>query len=98
MMLLRVYVVPEGARSQQAVEAALALQREQSRHLLVEVIDVTRSPDIAKRDGVFTFPASMLFSLGEGAAAVVDIAEVRSEPHDARRRPSEATAKAAQAG
>lgn len=70
MMLLRVYVVPGGARSQHAVDAALALQREQTGHLMVEVVDVTRSPDVAKRDGVFTFPATMLFSLGDGSAAV----------------------------
>lgn len=98
MLLLRVYVVPDGARSQLAVDAALALQREQSPHLIVEVIDVTRSPDIARRDGVFTFPASLLFSLGEGAAAVVDIAEVSTEPLDSRRQTAATTARAAQAG
>lgn len=85
MMLLRVYVVPGGARSQHAIDAALALQREQTGHLMVEVIDVTRSPEVAKRDGVFTYPATMLFSLGEGAA-VVELTDVRAVTEKAAPR------------
>jgi len=99
MMLLRVYVVPGGARSQQAVDAALALQREQSGHLMVEVVDVIRSPEVAKRDGVFTYPATMLFSLGEAATAVVELTDVGSVPAETgRARPAARTAGVSRAG
>ena len=71
MLVLRVYIIPDGAKSQCAIDEALQLQNEQPDHLVVEVIDAAQHPEAARREGVCTLPAAVLTSQLSGVSLQV---------------------------
>lgn len=70
MLLLRVFVVPGGAKSVRAIEEAAALQAQHPDELCLEVVDVTREPEAAERFGLLTFPAVVLTSPVQASTGV----------------------------
>ncbi|GEM_PF-3658610 len=64
-MLLRLYVIPGAAKSEQAICQAFALYRARPDQLTVEVIDASQCPDRVRRDGVMTLPSAVLTLEGD---------------------------------
>ena len=86
MLLLRVYILPDGPRSQRVLQKALAFRDLHEGYLEVQVVNAARCPDVAKQDGVFVFPAVVLTSDGTPDGGIPLAAVLPGEPVTKRSR------------
>jgi hypothetical protein len=88
MLLLRVYILPDGPRSQLVLHEALAFRDLHEGYLEVQVIDAARCPELAVQDGVFVFPAVVLTSDGTPDGGIPLAAVLPGEPVREAQQPT----------